>query len=60
MGLFGKKDNKGTTSDGASATQAAPAVSTGKLNLSKGGSSAFSLLGILARLGPDGVLNTHV
>ena len=43
MGLFGKKDNKGTTSDGASATQAAPAVSTGKLNLSKGGSSAFSL-----------------
>jgi uncharacterized protein involved in tellurium resistance len=38
MGLFGKKKT-----DDAAATQAAPAVSTGKLNLTKGGSSAFSL-----------------
>lgn len=39
MGLFGKKDK-----DVAPATQAAAApVATGKINLSKGGSSAFSL-----------------
>lgn len=39
MGLFGSKK----TNDAVPATQAAPAVSTGKMNLSKGGSSAFSL-----------------
>lgn len=39
MGLFGSKK----TNDAVPATQAAPAVSTGKLNLTKGGSSAFSL-----------------